>query len=210
MATQIEFFVSGGNILNQSEFNSGNGSCGPTILSSALMWHNNQRSPIAKTVVSQMQAWGLCGPTGVTNTPKLIQAARNYKVPVSLNVPNRGVIHFAVDTLTGTNGRKQGVCVLENANGQALRDYLSNTGEDAQNLQFHFIGFVGYNAGGYSNYLGCQVPQGFFAVDGASTIENPIPAGAGRVHPFINTQLCYYPLSVIAAAKPYDIFAVTR
>lgn len=207
-----EFFIPGGSLYNESEFNSGNGSCGPTILAGALRWSKNQRGPIAKQVVTQMQAWGLCGPTGVTNTPKLIKACDkdHYNVPTQLNVPNRGVMHFATDTLQGVNGRRQGVCILEIANGQALRDYLSGLGEDAQNLQFHFIGLVGYNSGGYSNFLGCQVPQGFHTIDGASLLMNPLVAGAGRIHRFINTQLGYYPFSVVAAAQPYDIFAVTR
>ena len=205
-----EFFLPGGSLYNESEFNSGNGSCGPTILAGAGRWATGARQPIAKQTVSQMQAWGLCGPTGVTNTPKLIEAARKYGYHVQLNQPNRGVMHFATDTLQGVNGRRQGVCVLEIANGQALRDYLSGLGEDAQNLQYHFIGLIGYNSGGYSNWLGCQVPQGFHAIDGASLLMNPLVAGTGRIHRFINTQFAYYPLSVVGAAQPYDIFAVTK
>jgi hypothetical protein len=210
MAAKVEWLLPIGNLWNQSEFNSGNGSCGPAILSSAGMWSTNQRSPIAKSVVAQMQAWGLCSPTGVCNLPQLLQAAKNYKWPVSENQPNIGPMHFSVETLTGTNNRTPGVCVLEVSNGQALVDYLSQTGEDATNLEYHFIGLVGYNAGGYSNYLGCQVPQGFHAVDGACTPQNPLVPGAGRIHRFINTQLVYYSLSVLAAAKPYAVFAVTR
>lgn len=207
-----EYFLPGGSLYNESEFNAGGGSCGPTILAGAGRWTTGKRQPLAKQVVAQMQAWGLCGPTGVTNTPKLIQAARQYGYPVQLNAPNRGVMHFAVDTLRGINGRRQGLCVLEIAKGQALVDYLSGLGEDAVNLAYHFIGLIGYNSGGYSNWLGCQVPEGFHAIDGASLLMNPYvkAPGPGRIHRYINSQFCYYPLATVAAAQPYDIFAVTK
>ena len=202
-----------GSIYNESEFNAGNGACGPTILAAAERWIKGARAPLAQDVLRTMYAAGLCSASGVTNLPKLALAAQRAGLTVARNQPNVGILHFAEYTLTEAtvNGRHYapGVCILEIANGQALTDYLSGQGEDAVNLQYHFIGLVGVNTGGYSSYLGCSVPPGFFAVDGASLLMNPVVSGVGRVHRYINTTLCYYPSSVLSRAQPYDIFAVT-
>lgn len=205
---QVEFLLSLGSLYNESEFNAGSGACGPCALAAGARWHLNARGPLARDMLLAMRRMTdsngnpLCGPTGITTLGKLSQAAVQLRYPVQKQAG--APLDYAANLFQSRNGLRPGVTLLGISNGQALRDYLSGLGEDATNLQNHFIGLVGYNAGGYSNFLGCQVPTGFFAVDGASLINNPLVSGVGRIHRFINTSLCYYPLTVLTAAQPFD------
>lgn len=211
-----EYLLPIGSLYNESEFNAGSGACGPTILAGQGRWRNQARTPIAKDSLAQMRAWGLCSATGVTTLAKLFDAATRYGYHPQTRTKamlQAGVspLSFAARCLMSLSGYPApGIsCVFLNK-GQALVDYLSRQGQDATNLQGHFIGLCGYNSGGYSNFLGCQVPAGFFALDGDNGTQNPVVPGVGRIHRFINTQLCYYTTATINAAQPTDVYIVSR
>ena len=207
-------------LYNESEFLAGSGACGPTILAACGRWYTGKQTPFASMMLATMHAMHdsrgvpLCSATGVTTINNLRLAAQNLHYPVQ-NRPTvagvtMGAIEFAVQTLLQGHGLKSGITLMGIANGQVLHDYLTGAAEDAVNLKNHFIGIVGYNTGGYSNYLGCAVPEGFLVVDGANGLMNPIVPGVGRVHRNINGQLGYYPRAMINQAQPFDAFAVTK
>jgi hypothetical protein len=203
-------------LYNESEFNAGTGACGPTILAGQGRWRTQSRTPSAQQAMQQMITWGLCGPTGVTTLKKLYTAAQQYgykPATRTLAMMQQGVspLSFAARCLMHRAGYPApGISCVLLTNGQALVDYLSRQGEDATNLENHFIGLCGYNTGGYSNFLGCNVPAGFFAIDGASGVQNPVVPVVGRMYRFINTQLCYYTTATVNAAKPADVYIVSR
>lgn len=198
-------------LYNESEFNAGTGACGPTILAGAGRWHNKLQTPFASMMLQSMLQMGLCSPSGVTTMNKMRTAARTLHYPILERPAGVDPLTFAYRVFMGTPGyTPQGVVLLGIANGQALRDYLSTLGEDATNLENHFIGLVGYNGAGYSNSLGCNAPDGFFTIDGANLLMNPEVPGVGRIHRKINTQLGFYTRAVCVAARPFDAFAVTR
>lgn len=202
-------FILPGRITAESEFLGGAGACGPASLAAALRWSLQQDSPGVADLVPQLAAWGDCSLSGVSDTPKLRDAARRLGAVIENPANGESILHFAGRALQAVQGAHLGAVVLQLTNGQALTDYLSGTGEDATNLQGHFICLVGYNSGGNSPLLGCSLPPGFFAADGDSTLQNPVVAGL-RVHRRLNTALCYYPLSVLQAAAPYDAFSVLQ
>lgn len=206
-----EYIIPLDSLYNESEFNAGSGACGPAILAAGGRWTKRSKSPTAKQTMQQMIAWGLCGPTGVSTLQKLYQAAGNYGYPRALNkAPSTGVFTFIMDTMRQTNGRRQGLCVCGLSNGQAIVDYLSRQGQDAVNLKGHFIGLFGYNSGGYSQFLGCDVPEGFLAVDGDNGVQNPVVPAVGRIHRHINAQFMYYTLANLRQAQLFDAFSITR
>lgn len=202
-----------GRITIESEFTGGSGACGPAIWAAQARWSKQAPIPTVKTVVPDMsKAIGpngkaLCSPTGVTDTPSL--RIWSQRAGFTVENPSSGMAPwlFAARALLATGGYHQGMVCMQLRNGQALREYLTGSGEDATNLRGHFIGLVGYNPGGFSNYFGLDVPQGFLAIDGDQNQQNPIINGA-RVHRQLNTQLCYYSLQVIQAAQPYDAYSI--
>lgn len=204
-----EYLLAIGSLFTESEFNAGVGACGPTALAVGGRWTLQKRGPNAKDMLASMRQMGLCGPTGVTNIPNLEKAAKALHYPVQYRASGQSPLDYAKATFQGTYG-KPGVCVYECTNGQVLKDYVFGAGEDASNLQNHILALVGYNSGGYSNFLGMNVPEGFFACDGANALTNPVIAGVGRVHRYINTLYCYYPKANLLQAQPYDCFSVTR
>lgn len=203
-----EFLLPGSHTL-ASEFLAGSGACGVEALAGGIRWAMQDSVPLASTLLADMLAWGLCDSNGVTNTPKLRVAAVKKNMRIENPATNEATLHFAGRALQAVQGAHLGAVVLEVTNGQVLVDYLSGVGEDATNLHNHFIRLVGYNSGGMSPTLGCSVPAGFFAADGAQLTQNPFVAGA-RVHRQLNTQLVYYPQSLVTAASPYDAFSVLQ
>lgn len=202
-------FLLPGRITAESEFLGGSGACGPTALAAALRWSLQQDTPVTSAFTPKLASWGYCDANGVSDTPKLRAAAAKVGMTIENPATNEDKIHFAGRALQAVQGAHLGAVVFEITNGQVLADYLSGSGEDAANLHNHFICLVGYNAGGFSPTLGCSVPQGFFAVDGDQNTQNPVVAGV-RVHRALNTQLVYYPLSLLASAQPYDAFSVIQ
>lgn len=195
-----------GRITSESEFTAASGACGPTALSAALRWAKQDDSYTAPAVMRQLQEWGLCDSNGVTNTPNLRAAAEHagYGFPVQSH-GTEDILGFATHFFDPT---PRGAVILELANGQALKDTVTGDTEDATNLHYHFICLVGYNPGGASAHDGGKtVPAGFWACDGDSNEQNPIIDGA-RVHRTLNTDLQYYTVSDLAAAQPYDAFAL--
>lgn len=88
--------------------------------------------------------------------------------------------------------------VIELAYGQALFDSISQRGENAVGLRYHFIGVLGYFAGGYSARAGKSLPEGFWCADGDNFAGNN-----DNAHGFAAADvLQYYPITVLAAAHP--------
>ena len=206
-----EYILPIGAIFNESEFNAGSGACGPTALAGIKRWHDGKRAPLAKQVMNDMIGWKLCSSTGVSTLRNLHQAAINYRLSThTRSSASISPLSFAARSLNGTAGYAQGMSLLFLTNGQALIDYLTRFGEDASGLQGHFIAVFGYNSGGYSSFLGCQVPGGFHAIDGDNNLQNPVVPGVGRIHRFINQSYCYYPTSVLTDAQASDVFSVSK
>jgi len=196
-----------GRIVSESEFISGvSGACGPNALSSALRWLVQQDSPNTRTVFQQLLAWGLCAANGVMTIDQLKSAPGHsgYDFPVQTPPVGENLLGFCTHFFTPT---PRAPVLLYLANGQALHDEISGTGEDASGLQGHFITLVGYNTGGASAHAGKTLPQGFWAADGDSTVQNPVVNGA-RVHRFVNTDLVYYSVSTLSQADAGYAIAV--
>lgn len=201
-----------GNFYTESEFIAGTGACGPNALSSILRWAIQKDSPDSHTVMLQLQKWvgsdgkPLCGPTGImtTNQARQSLALGHYNFPIENRPAGEDLLGFCTHFFAPT---PRAAVFLFLTNGQALRDEISGTGEDATGLQGHFIALVGYNTGGASARVGKVLPQGFWACDGDSTVQNPIVNGV-RVHRYTNSDLCYYSVATLAAAQPADVFAV--
>lgn len=196
-----------GRITAESEFNGGSGACGPCALGVAARWSKQQDTPNVHALTPLLAAGGFCSPTGVSDTPKLRNAAKSLGFTIENPSGGIAIWSFANAAIYGVAGYHQGAVVLQLRNGQALRDYLTGSGEDATNLHGHFTCLVGYNSGGYSPTFGLTVPQGFIAADGDQNQQNPIINGA-RVHRQLNTQLCYYSLQTLLAAQMYDAFSI--
>lgn len=210
---QVEFLLPVGSLYNESEFNAGSGACGPAAVAVGARWAAGARKPLAKDIMLAMQQMTgsdgkpLAGPTGVTTLGKMRVACGNLHLTTQTQVG--APLEYAASVFQAKNGLRAGVTPLGVSNGQALRDYLTGLGEDATNLQNHFFALVGYHAGGYSNFLGCNVPAGFFACDGAHLVNNPVVAGS-RIHRYINTSLIFYPLTVLNAAAPFGAFSILK
>lgn len=211
---QVEFLLPIGSLYNESEFNAGAGACGPAAVAVGARWVAGARKPLAKDVMLAMQQLRdsngnpLCGPTGVTTLGKMRQAASALRLATQAQT-GAAPLAYAADAFQAKSGLRPGVTPLGVSNGQVLADYLTGAGEDASNLQNHFFALVGYHAGGYSNFLGCNVPAGFFACDGAHLLNNPVVAGV-RIHRYINTSLLFYPLVTLNAARPFGAFTILK
>ena len=78
--------------------------------------------------------------------------------------------------------------ILETSNGEALKDAISGLGENARNLQYHYILLCRYHNGGISLDVNRDLPAGFWCADGCNLAQ-----GSG---------LQVYPLTVLDAAQP--------
>jgi hypothetical protein len=56
--------------------------------------------------------------------------------------------------------------VVETARGQALVDLISGSGENANNLQYHYYAKLGRNRGGASSLVNYTLPAGWWCADG--------------------------------------------
>lgn len=84
--------------------------------------------------------------------------------------------------------------VMETANGQALRDYLTGSGENARNLHYHFIMVAGWHPGGHSARANRDLPAGWWCADGDNFDVGDV--------------LQFYPDDVLAASRPCAAMAV--
>src|SRR5579859_4303657 len=100
------------------------------------------------------------------------------------------------------------VVIMEVAAGHNLRDSLSGQGEDAgPGLAYHYILLCEYHPGGFSTRAARDLPEGLWCADGDNNVNNPVVGGV-RTRIRAGHDLQFYPVSVLAAAQPYDLIAV--
>lgn len=177
------------------------GACGPNALAKACRWADQSiTTPSTVDVYRAMRGLGLGADNGVANLWDLEQTAR--KLGYGVILPNAG------ESVAAFIARMSGVAALvwETANGQALRDFISGYGEDATNLQYHFVCRFGHNSGGASSLTAKTLPAGAWHGDGDSDNQN-MRAGV-RYHWPINERLQFYTDTVISAARPIGAFAI--
>jgi hypothetical protein len=172
------------------------GACGPNALSMGVRWSTQAGQPATYDVYTDMYRRGLCAASGASTLDALHQEASNLGMPLTAYRgygepwPADGVSGWRAFYLAHAG---HSYILMETANGQALRDSISGQGENATNLHYHFIGIVGYHAGGFSVRAGRDLPVGWWAVDGDNF-------AAGDV-------LQYYPDAILAAAQPCGALA---
>ncbi len=182
-----------GRISRESEFVRGlTGACGPNAAAMAERWADQSRLETLE-VFDRMRAAGRCDPSGASTLAALADDARaaGYHVDV---LPYHEPM--PVSDWRGFFDRHAGheAIVMETANGQVLRDYLSGLGENARNLHYHFIMVAGWHPGGHSTRANRDLPSGWWCADGDNFV-------AGDV-------LEFYPDGVLAAARPCAAMAV--
>jgi len=95
--------------------------------------------------------------------------------------------------------------VPETSKGQALVDSISGQGENAVNLQFHYPAFLGYHAGGASDFAGGKVlPEGVWAADGCNFAGGNYDANGFNAADVLQ----FYPMSVVQAAALVGMLAL--
>lgn len=197
-------YLCGGVRTVESEFQAGlTGACGPNAAASAARWADQSAtSPTTATLFQKMHtSLGLGGSNGVSTLSDLERTLRALGYTLTFPNAGEGVLAFCA-RLAG-----YAALVLEVAHGQSFVDYLTGQGEDATNLQYHFVCVLGRNGGSASALTTKVLPAGYWVADGDNNVENPIINGA-RVHRGLNSQLVYYPDAVVSAAQPYGAFAV--
>lgn len=192
----------------ESEFESGlTGACGPNACSAAGRWSDQDSRTNSTDNTVSMNYWLqkiVSSPNGVSTLSELEAMMRLLKYELVL--PNQGesALAFANRMLWG----QIGAVVMFYDAAQALQDFITGAGMDASNLHGHFNCLFGRNSGGVSERAGGKVlPAGYWVSDGDNGVQNPIINGA-RVHRGINTELVYYPDSLMVAGGASSAFAV--
>lgn len=195
---------------NESQFQGGHGAlCGPNalaMLQSAL----GQSYVNTLTVYNRMLVARRCDPGGASTMANLELQARvdGFSKTVHLGWNDNGYAQATWENFLTTHLLAGAAVLIETNNGQALRDYVSGQGEDATNLQRHFFGVLGYNAGGYSPTIARAVPFGFIATDGCNNSMNPIINGV-RTRIMANTSILqFYPATVVGLTRPGALLAI--
>ena len=182
-----------GRVSRESEFVRGlTGACGPNAAAMAERWADQSRLETLE-VYDRMRSVGRCDPNGAATLAALADDAR--------------AAHYHVDVLgyrepmpesdwRGFFARHVGheAIVMETANGQALRDFLTNAGENARNLHYHFIMIAGWHPGGHSARANRDLPPGWWCADGDNFDVGDV--------------LQFYPDNVLAASRPCAAMAV--
>jgi hypothetical protein len=181
------------------------GTCGPRALASVLSNALGTHILCADVYTSMRGAspTPLCDPTGATTIGDLQVEASRYTGAVIAAVQPYGEpwsgwasffqAHAGVDPF-----------LFETANGQALVDLISGLGENATNLQYHFLAVLGRNTGGWSPLAQRTLPPGYWCADGDNF------AGGNNVGTGFNAAnvLQFYPDTVVAAARPCGAIAL--
>lgn len=197
---------------NESEFQGGHTAlCGPNALAMLESAHS-QAYVNTLTVYTRMLAAKRCDSNGASTMSNLeLQAhADGFTKTDRLGWNGNGYAQSVWQPWIVKHLYAGAAILLETNNGQALKDFIRSTGEDATNLQYHFIGLIGHNEGGDSPTFGRTVPYGFICTDGCNNAVNPIVNGTRtRIVGAASTGLLfYYPLTVIAAARPGALLAI--
>ncbi|HEV2238347.1 MAG TPA: hypothetical protein VGR57_16925, partial [Ktedonobacterales bacterium] len=183
-----------GRIWRQSEFVYGlTGDCGPDALAMAEGWASQQ--PVTPQTVYatylRMRAHGLTDANGVSTLAELaaesqLDGATYTVLPYDAALPAATWATFLAANLG------QRAIIYQTANGQALVDAVSSLGENASNLQGHFLMLVGRHV---HTGAGDPLPTGFWAADGDNFAVGDV--------------LQLYPDALVAASRPVGALAVT-
>ena len=190
------------NITSESEYQGGlTAACGPCAAAVAARWADQSLTfPRTYDVYQKMRSLNLGSANGASTSGDLQTTLTRMGYSVVLPGASEGLLAFSA--------RLAGTCavVLEVSNGQVLKDVLTGQGEDAQNLQNHYITPVGRNSGVLSQRVARVLPSGAWAADGDNWTQNLV--NGVRVHRGLNSDLVYYADTVLAAARPISAFAV--
>jgi hypothetical protein len=172
------------------------GACGPNALASVA---SNALGVIKHTsdVYWLMNHAGLCDSEGVTTLVNLSIAAPR------LGLHEIAYYHYRNSPWIGWQAafnQYAGVApfVAQVVNGRALVDAISGDGENANNLQSHFIAVLGRHPGGYSARANRNLPTGYWVADGDN-----YAGGNNRTTGFAAANvLQFYPDTVMTHADP--------
>jgi hypothetical protein len=144
-------------------------------------------------VYRRMRAAGRCDPNGASTLAALADDARDagYSVDV-LSFQQPMPTSSWRDFFQRHVGRQ--AIVFETANGQALRDTLTGSGENASNLHYHFVMVAGWHPGGFSSRAGRGLPAGWWCADGDNFDTGDV--------------LQFYEDGVLAASQPSAALAL--
>lgn len=182
-----------GRIWRQSEFVHGlTGDCGPDALTMAQGWTVQQ--PVdGNTVYAtylRMRSRGLADPNGASTLADLAREAQLDGSPFAI-LPYNGAMPPATWSAFFATYVGREAIVYQTANGQALVDAVNGLGENAVNLQGHFLMLVGRHVhSGASDPL----PTGFWAADGDNFA--------------VGNVLQLYPDALVAASHPVGALAL--
>jgi hypothetical protein len=168
------------------------GACGPNALAMGSCWSRQSGAPDTAGMYTFMRSRGLCEVSGACTIEQLRQAAQllGFTLP---EVRTYGEPWGDWRSFFLRHAGQQYI-LMETADGQALRDAISNKGENATNLHYHFIGVVGHHEGGFSPRAGRVLPPGWWCCDGDNFVEGDV--------------LQFYPDDVMTAAHPCAALAL--
>lgn len=174
------------------------GTCGQRALASAsasVVGH--QVSTLG--IYDQMRARGWADPGGASTIGDLRNEAQLMGIPIASFVQYNEPWNSWQSWLSAQiMGSTPNPCTIELAYGQALFDTISQRGENAVGLRYHFIAVLGRNTGGWSPLAGRNLPAGWWCADGDSFAGNN-----DNAHGFnADNVLQYYTDAVMAAARP--------
>ena len=178
------------------------GTCGQQAAHAVLSNARNRYISTAE-IYTAMRDRGLCDPSGASTASALQTICEAY---------GAGIVGFHQWTDSnwtnwlGTFTQYAGVVpfLFETHAGQVLIDLITGAGENANNLENHFIAVLGRHTGGFSTHAGRDLPSGFWCADGCS-----FAGGNDNAHNFnAANMLQFYSDTAIAASLPRALVAV--
>ncbi len=182
--------------------------CGGRSLTSVLCAALNTRIA-ARDVYWAQRNHNLCDPNGASTTAGLHAACDLWKLTHvawhDYDLAWRAGT-WLIDVLTQAKAGNPGILMLHA--GQQLTDLISGLGENGQNIQNHFIAWLGYHPGGPSDRAGGKIlPEGLWCADGAN-----LAGGNNRANPSgafnAANVLQFYPITTLYAAWPCGMVVV--
>lgn len=172
------------------------GCCGERALASAASsaLGNDVRT---LGIYDSMRRHGWADPGGASTIGGILNQAQLMNIPIAAFVQYNEPWTNALPWLN-VQMQAGNPCVIELAYGQALFDTISQQGENAVGLRYHFIAVLGRNTGGWSPLAKRNLLPGWWCADGDSFAgQNDNAHGFAAIN-----QLQYYTDSVMAAARP--------
>lgn len=181
------------------------GGCGPNTADMAESY-GEQRYIGMRPVYNRMRAANRCDANGVTQMGKI--AAQAQADGFRIARLSGGWKSFAIDRL-----REGAPVAYEPSRGQALKDLLTGSGMNAQDLAYHFNLMVGYWPGGKNAKANKDLPEGFWFADGdnGAVDSNPganAPTANGRKRMANGRLVVFYSAANVLASGPYDMTAI--